>query len=117
MLWALEGVERFPGLSDIKSYAIWDNLNVETQMAHQFVNPGQFFLKCLVFLGEMEFLNDFLQNVGRHCELKEMLWHCELSEGKALLSLKVDWVKSPRRRVGLMAPQVCKAWQHVFVDG
>jgi hypothetical protein len=86
-------------------------------MAHQFVNPGQFFLKCLVFLGEMEFLNDFLQNVGRHCELKEMLWHCELSEGKALLNLKVDWVKSPRRRVGLMAPQVCKAWQHVFVDG
>jgi hypothetical protein len=79
-------------------------------MGHQFVDPGQFFLKCLVFLGEMEFLDDFLQNVRGHGELKEMLWHCKLSEGKALLSLKVDRVKNPRRLVGLMAPQVCKAW-------
>ena len=106
---ALEGVKSFPGLSDIKFDAIGDNLKVETQMGHQVVNPGQFVLKCLVFLGEMKFLNDFLQNVGGHGELKEMLWHCKLSEGKALVGLKVDRVKSPRRRGGLMAPQASKA--------
>lgn len=110
LLWALEGVESFPGLSDIKWNAVGYNLKVETHMGHQVVYPGQFVLKCLVFLGEMKFLNDFLQYVRGHGELKEMLWHCKLSEGKALLGLKVDWVKSPRRLVGLMAPQVSKAW-------
>ena len=95
LLWALESVEGFPALSDIKCDAIRDKLKVEAQMRHQFVYPGQFVLKCLVFLGQMQFLDDFLQNVERHGELKEMLWHSKLSEWKALISLKVDWVKSP----------------------
>ena len=76
LVWTLESVEGFPALSDIKCDAIWDQFKVEAQMGHQFIYPGQFVLKCLIFLRQMQFLDDFLQNVERHGELKEMLWHC-----------------------------------------